>query len=110
MKAKRKEKLMKGFLVFFVCFCFIGFSETSQASEQEYREACDGGDPTGCIRLGGVEYKRGNLDEAAVAYKKSCDLGLGNSLGCISLEWVEERRSNLDKAAITEAEESKSVL
>ena len=59
MKAKRKEKLMKGFLMFFVCFCFVGFSETLQANEQEYREACDGGDLSGCYQLGWLEKDRG---------------------------------------------------
>ena len=57
MKAKIKEKIMKGFLMLFLCVCFVGLTETSQANEQEYREACDGGNLLRCNRLGRLELK-----------------------------------------------------
>ena len=87
-----KEKIMKGFLALVLCFCFIGFSETSKANEQEYREACAGGDPAGCYWLGNLEERRGHIYEAVFAYSKSCDLG--DPAGCYWLRNLEFKRSN----------------
>ena len=71
MKTKIKEKIMKGFLMLFLCVCFVGFetSETLQALVD-------------VIILGDFEFKRGNFAIAAVFYRKSCNLFNGcNRLG-----------------------------
>ena len=99
MKTKRKEKLVKSFLALFLCVCFIGLPETSQASEQEDTKLCDGGDLDGCNRLGDLEKQRGNLDEALGIYKESCDLGSTN--GCRDLGFLEKLRGNFDGAAVS---------
>ena len=75
MKDKGKGKIMKGFLALLLCVCFIGFSETLQANEQEYREACTGGNLLGCSNLGSLEYRRGNYEAADIAFRQSCDGG-----------------------------------
>ena len=70
----------------------------SLASEEENREACNGGNPVGCFWLGVSEYGRDNLDEAAVAFRKACDGGY--SLGCYRFGLLEEKEGNLDEAEI----------
>ena len=105
IEMRMKEKIMKGFLALFVCFCFVGLSETSKAdhelghcianprknlkgcrpmsliilssdeSEFLYRTFCVGGDFSACNLIGVLEHQRGNLDEAATFYGKSCDGG-----------------------------------
>ena len=88
---------MKGFLVFFLCFCFVGFPETSQANEQRYRKLCDRGDSWGCYMLGELEFERGNYEEVADLIIKSCDGEY--TLGCNSLGNLEEERGNYEEAA-----------
>ena len=98
MKDQIKEKIMKGFLPLVLCVCFVGFSETSKANEQRYRRACAGGDPSGCVSLGNLQDRRGDLDEAVVAFRSSC--AGGDPSGCVSLGNLEYERGDLDKAAV----------
>ena len=96
-KDRRGAEIIRGFLALFLCFSFLGFSETSQASEQEYREACEAGNVFGCYRLGFLEESQGNYDEAMIAFKKACDAG--DPLGCFYLGNLEQFRGNIDLAA-----------
>ena len=121
MKAKRKEKLIKGFLILFLCFCFVGFTETLQANYSlvlynqgpcntnprkicidevaaPYRKACDGGDLEACNQLGHLEYARDiKSEEAKIAYQKSCDGG--NPVGCNNFEFLEYGNIDRDERA-----------
>lgn len=43
--------------------------------------ACEGGDATGCNNLGAVLQDTGRVDDALVAYRRGCDLGLAMACG-----------------------------
>ena len=96
---------MKALLALFLCFSFLGFSETSQASGQivdpsskeSIMKLCyeENNYPT-CILLGYLEEAEGNLVAGAASYKKACEGGYLD--GCMLLGFLEEDRGNYDEA------------
>ena len=86
---------MKGFLALFLCVCFVGLPGTSQASEQEYREACEAGNLDACHGKLRWDYFLRALLEDQISYEESHE-GL---YGCSLLEYKESVITSLSGAA-----------